>query len=268
MLRTFAIENPQNWDDYLPFILMAYRATQNKSTGCTPNLVFLNREIVCPLDLMVGKPPNTNEEICPIQYIEWVESAMSITNEFVFQNLGIAAKRQKSSYDQRLKPREYKRGNWVWRWYPPTANQKLSFGWTGPYLVLKRLSETTYSIIKAVDKPVVNVHVDHLKPYQGQNTPDSWLEENETVVAGNDQTDTGMSIDEENQAEHNLNSEIDRTSLTELPEYQETNIAADTLGNQTKTKIQKKQDQIPVIQSRRDRLVKPKQIWSPSKNNK
>ena len=107
-----------------------------------------------------------------------------------------------------------------------------------------------------------------MKPYQGQNTPDSWLEENETVVAGNDQTDTGMSIDEENQAEHNLNSEIDKTTLTELPEYQETNIAADTLGNQTKTKIQKKQDQIPVIRSRRDRLVKPKQIWSPSKNSK
>ena len=63
MLRTFAIENPQNWDDYLPFILIAYRATQNKSTGCTPNLVFLNREILCPLDLMVGKPPNTIEEI-------------------------------------------------------------------------------------------------------------------------------------------------------------------------------------------------------------
>ena len=101
-----------------------------------------------------------------------------------------------------------------------------------------------------------------MKPYQGQNTPDSWLEENETVVAGNDQTDTGMSIDEENQAEHNLNSEIDRTTLTELPEYQETSIAADTLGNQTQTKIQKKQDQIPVIRSRRDRLVKPKQIWS------
>ena len=71
MLRIFAAENTKDWDDHLPFLLMAYRATQHKSTGCTPNLLFLQREISCPLDLMVGPPPNTLEdEVCPIQYIE------------------------------------------------------------------------------------------------------------------------------------------------------------------------------------------------------
>ena len=89
---------------------MAYRATQNKSTGCTPNLVFLSREIACPLDLMVGPPPNTITEMCPIQYIEWVESAMAITNDFVFKNLGTAAKRQKSYYDQGLKLDSIRKG--------------------------------------------------------------------------------------------------------------------------------------------------------------
>ena len=91
MPRIFSRENPQNRDDYLPFILMAYRATQNKSTGCTPNLVFLERELSCPLNIMVGSLPNTIEEVCPIKYIEWVQSAMAITNDFVFKNLGKAA---------------------------------------------------------------------------------------------------------------------------------------------------------------------------------
>ena len=64
---------------------------------------------------MVGPPPNTITETCPIQYIEWVESAMAITNDFVFKNLGTAAKRQKYYYDQGLKSRQYKKGDWVWR---------------------------------------------------------------------------------------------------------------------------------------------------------
>ena len=183
MLKIFASENPQNWDDYLPYILMAYRATQNKSTGCTPNLGFLNREIACPLDLMVGPPPNTITETCPIQYIEWVESAMAITNDFVFKNLGTAAKRQKSYYDQGLKPRQYKKGDWVWRFYPPAAHQKINRGWTGPYLVLKRVLEANYLIQIGPDKPIINVHVDDIKPYQGETTPTSWLSESENLEA-------------------------------------------------------------------------------------
>ena len=75
MLRIFCAENPNDWDDHLPYLLMAYRASEQKSTGCTPNLLFLQREISCPLDLMVGPSPNTLEDICPIEYIEWVKSA-------------------------------------------------------------------------------------------------------------------------------------------------------------------------------------------------
>ena len=109
MLRTFAIENPLNWDGYLPYIMMAYRETQNKSSGCTPKPILLP----CPPDLMVGPLPNTIDEVCPVQYIEWVRSAMAITNDFVFRNLGKAATRQKSTYHQKLKPRQYKKVDWV-----------------------------------------------------------------------------------------------------------------------------------------------------------
>ena len=51
MLTIFSSDNPQNWDDYLPYILMAYRATQNKSTGCTPNLSFSKQRNSMPTRL-------------------------------------------------------------------------------------------------------------------------------------------------------------------------------------------------------------------------
>lgn len=43
---------------------------------------MLGREIKCPIDLMVGNPPNDIEHQCPVQYVEWVKYAMG--NAFQF----------------------------------------------------------------------------------------------------------------------------------------------------------------------------------------
>ncbi|MCG8096512.1 MAG: DDE-type integrase/transposase/recombinase [Candidatus Thiodiazotropha endolucinida] len=320
MLRSFAVENPQNWDDYLPYILMAYRATQNKSTGCTPNLVFLNREISCPLDLMIGPPPNTIDETCPVHYIEWVKSAMAITNDFVFRNIGQAAKRQKSDYDQGLKLRQYKKGDWVWRFYPPTANQKLNQGWTGPYLVLKCMSKVNYLIQRDPKKPVINVHIDDIKPYEGELTPTSWLNELEHTdtsvsqdknhvekdgyidlsetesselasheIQSSEHTDPldSMSntsvLDDSIDKENTINSENDLTctnlnthtnsgqkgnqnELSSNESIRETLVPESdngTLNECCRMKNKVRQNRMPVIRSRRERPIKPKEIWSP-----
>lgn len=178
MLSMFVDQNQQDWDDHLPYVMAAYRATQHKSTGVSPNLLMLNREIDCPIDLMVGSPPSYQQTECPIRYIEWVKSAMSGAFEFTHQQLGLAASRQKRDYNRGLKPREFKEGDWVWRWYPPTANQKLGLGWVGPYLIVKRLSYLTYRIQKSEDSRPLVVHVDHLKPFAGTKHPRNWLHRN------------------------------------------------------------------------------------------
>ena len=121
MLSIFVDENQRNWDDHLPYLLMAYRATEHKSTHCSPNLLMLGREIKCPIDLMVGNPANHIENPCPIQYLEWMQYAMRNSFQFAYENLGLEAHRQKNYYDRKLKKRNYEIGSKVWRWYPPSA---------------------------------------------------------------------------------------------------------------------------------------------------
>ena len=197
MLSLFVDQNKKDWDDHLPYVMSAYRATQHKSTGASPNLLMLNREIDTPLDVMVGPPPSSKQPECPIKYIEWVRSAMLCAFEYTYQQLGLAATRQKRDYNRGLKPREYEEGNWVWRWYPPTANQKLGLGWVGPYLIIKRLSYLTYRIQKTKeDRPLV-VHVDHLKPFAGTKHPENWLLENretEPLTVDESHPDTPVQI--------------------------------------------------------------------------
>ena len=62
MLPMFVNEHQNDWDDHLPYVMIAYRASVQESTGCTPNLLFFGREIALPLDLMVCKPPVEGRE--------------------------------------------------------------------------------------------------------------------------------------------------------------------------------------------------------------
>lgn len=53
---------------------MAYRATTHDNTNCSPNLSMTGREMNLPVDVMTG---TSNMSSCPIQYIEWVKSAIN-----------------------------------------------------------------------------------------------------------------------------------------------------------------------------------------------
>ena len=52
MLSKFCAENKCDWDDHLPYLMCGYHATINESSGCSPNLIMLGREITLPVDMM------------------------------------------------------------------------------------------------------------------------------------------------------------------------------------------------------------------------
>lgn len=138
----------------------------------------------------------------------------------------IAAHRQKQFYDKGLKPREYEPGDWIWRWYLHAVSNKLGQRWTGPYLVIKRISDVTYEIQLNSERNPVVVHVDHLKPFQGRQPPVKWLEEAESFQS-----------DEENLSE------------TSSPQIPDDSLVQPVHNSHVKT--------------RTGRIVKPREIYSP-----
>ena len=57
MLSMFVDDNHRNWDEQIPYVMMAYRATEHETTGMSPNMLMLGREISTPLDIMFEMPP-------------------------------------------------------------------------------------------------------------------------------------------------------------------------------------------------------------------
>lgn len=211
MLAMYVNDNLNDWDDHLPYILTAYRSTPHVSTGCSPNLLMLGREINLPLDVMVEGPVGGAEVCCHNLYVDWLQQTMREAFGLARENLGVAAARQKNYFDRGLKARRYEIGEYVWRWYPPALGNKLGMGWSGPYKVVRKLSEVTYEIQKTPQHRPVTVHVDHIKPYWGEAVPFSWSEADGSAgpsggdrvspdEGGEDDVDQGIGREERDEA--------------------------------------------------------------------
>lgn len=173
-LKCFVNSNRNDWDDHLDYLCAAYRATPHASTGVTPNLMVLGREINFPLGLMVGEPPDTKYPVCPIEYVEWIRGALENAHEFGREKLQASYKRQKNYYDRRANPHDYKNGSFVWRYYLPASKGKLATPWQGPYKIVGVPNTIHRQLQRSPGMPIIKVHVDQIKPYFG-DIPAEWV---------------------------------------------------------------------------------------------
>ena len=66
---------------------------------------------------------------CPIEYVEWARNVMQSSYKIARENLEKSAIRQKRGYDVNTKTCSFKRGDWVWVFYPPSDKDKFGRGW-------------------------------------------------------------------------------------------------------------------------------------------
>lgn len=56
LLSSFINEDHTDWDQLLANVMMAYRSSEHETTGFTPNMMMLGREIAVSLDIQFGSP--------------------------------------------------------------------------------------------------------------------------------------------------------------------------------------------------------------------
>ena len=171
MIKAYLKGEQNEWDRNLGCLAGAYRATVHDSTGMTPNLLMLGREVRLPSEIMyrdhkVDDVDNTTYG----DYVNQLREKMRHAHEVAQKHLKTAAQKHKESYDVKLVIVRYEPGDLVW--YRTDIGQlkftpKLRSAFQGPYLVLKRMSDLVYMIQlkRQGDRKVV--HHNKLKPYRG-----------------------------------------------------------------------------------------------------
>ncbi|XP_038045162.1 uncharacterized protein LOC119719738 [Patiria miniata] len=171
----------KDWDEFLPYATFAYRCTPHESTGETPNMMILGREVTIPVDLVTGCPEI--EEDTTVDFAERLRSNMQDAHKRARECLGKSARRQKKNYDRKASEHGLREGQLVWLHNPAKKRHmspKLQLRWEGPWLILKKLLDVTVRIQpKQGGKPKV-VHVDRLKPCV---SPNKWEDQSRDEVA-------------------------------------------------------------------------------------
>ena len=172
MIKAYLKGQQRDWDLNLGCLSAAYRATPQESTGLTPNLLMLGREVRLPAEVMFGSgTTHIGEEITSYgQYVSQLRDKMHHAHIVAREHLQKAAVRQKQSYDAKQNLQKYTVGELVW--YLTGIKQlkiapKLRNPYDGPFLVVEKLSDLDYRIQLDAKGTRKVVHHNKLKSYNG-----------------------------------------------------------------------------------------------------
>ena len=164
IIRCFVGEKPEVWDEYVGLAASAIRATVNRSTGFTPNMLMLGREVRCPIDLMLklgeGGEPGRGEN----KFIKEVQETWRTAHILAREELCMAQRRQKDYYDLRKRVVRFKVGDVVLRKNNAGVvggSKKLNPVWKGEWVNVEVKSPVLFKVKN--HKKTMLLHHDKLK---------------------------------------------------------------------------------------------------------
>ena len=107
MLAMFVSCEHDNWDDLLPFMMLAYNTTVHTSTGFTPHRRVFGEECSLPGNLVHRelRPDPPPQDIG--DYVSWIRQALYEAYDEVRAQQQRATRRQKRNYDSKAVARTF-----------------------------------------------------------------------------------------------------------------------------------------------------------------
>jgi transposase InsO family protein len=168
MIRAYLKGEQRDWDLNLGCLTAAYRATVNESTGFTPNMLMLGKEVRMPGEVIYGTKdqPLTSYGA----YIDNLRSHFQKAHMLARKHQDNSTKRQKDTFDGKTLLNKYQPGDLVW--YLAEVRKegicpKLQNPYRGPCVITKKLNDLDYGIQLDVKGTERVVHHNKLKPYEG-----------------------------------------------------------------------------------------------------
>ena len=171
LLRTYCVKLDGDWEEGLPWLLLAAREVSQESTGFSPNDLVFGHTVRGPLDLLCEQWKDAAPPENVLDYVNGFRHRLYAAGVLAKKNLGTAQSKMKTLYDRRAEKRVFSEGDRVLALLPIiTSPFQAKNG--GPYEIKKKTSEHNY-IIATPDRrrSVQMCHVNLLKPYYERVPP-------------------------------------------------------------------------------------------------
>ena len=115
MLRKFVSDTGANWDQWLPYLLFAYREVSQASTSYSPFELLYGRQVRGPLDLLrdrwMGENPQPPTNI--VDYVLKMRDKLEELSRLAHDNLAQGQSNQKTWYDRTARSHTFNPGQKV-----------------------------------------------------------------------------------------------------------------------------------------------------------
>ena len=175
ILAKVAQEKPQEWQTYIPAVLLAYRTACHASLGDTPFFMLYGRDPWDPLAYLTTAVGGVDTAAYRQQLHERLQFGRAIVTQAMQEKDAKQQLTQTQSSrqipnlaDLVLRRRQGVRNNHTLQGVAPT---KLQDKWEGPFRVLRRLGPLTYEVQRVGTPDVERAHARHLKVFLPREGP-------------------------------------------------------------------------------------------------
>ena len=183
-LKISSGERRSMWHKSVQIAVMNYNTTYHETLGCEPSTVFHGRIPYNVLDLKLGIRPKwkttTNSDM-----VEQLQKQIDEVRATAKDNIMLSYLKYKKYYDRKASAAPLKINDYCYILNPKADNQLAKFAfqeciWTGPYIVIKVLSNNNYTIRKIGTRHTQTLHRIRIPPYvPEQRIPDVTVRANE-----------------------------------------------------------------------------------------
>ena len=163
MLSTSIDDGPFEWEDHIQKVCMAYNTSVQSTTGFTPFFLMFGREARLPVDLLFELPHSSSSVT---DYAVSLTKSLNKAYELTRIKVGHKQQQQTENYNQNIYGQPFKENDLVWFHNPRVlkgSHRKLKKRWTGPYKIMKRISDLNYKIKHTSTRKQLVVHFNRLK---------------------------------------------------------------------------------------------------------
>lgn len=166
LLRGYCVELDQDWEEGLPWLLLAAREVVQDSTGFSPNELVFGHSVRGPLAMLRdAAAPSSEPPSNLIDFVNGFRHRLYSAGEMAKSKLSVSQGKMKHLYDRRAEGRIFSPGDQVLALLP-LIHSPFQARFCGPFTVLRRVSDRDYILSTPNRRKATQLyHVNLLKPY-------------------------------------------------------------------------------------------------------
>ena len=175
MISHYLSDEYIEWDEMIPFVLMAYRSRIHEATRETPFFLLHGRDMELPFHTLT-KPTRVKYDLDD-NYVTEMLARMRSAWKSAAETIEVNNQARCDKFNRKAKAYSYQPGDKVYLHTPAIKGRKLATKFqpkrSGPYRILKQTGHVNYVIKEIGGKKESLVHVSRLKPWRSNQPPSS-----------------------------------------------------------------------------------------------